>query len=343
MADFGGMRQNVDPEPTRFPDCYRHRGVEMAVKCSRCANPICTDCMIDASVGYQCPACARRGAKRSPTVAAPWKVGSNPMSTMPVTIVLIAINLAVFLVGLIAVDVGHSIGRYGQVAPVLVSPDGGISEWYRIFTNMFIHLGWLHVAFNMFVLYVVGRVLEPLFGRWWFLGFYLVAGIVGSGVYVLLADWLAGAVGASGAVYGLLGAMLALSFQRRHTSEGKSLFGQVILFLVINIALTFSVPNIAWQAHAGGFAAGIVIGFVYDYRRDLLSRFAILAACLVAAAVFVLVRPAPAPQFELVTALDSATKGAHVFDTGSIDTGADNRPGAVEVDARDCPDRRVAA
>lgn len=285
------------PHPGAAPNaCYRHPGAPAAVSCARCSRAICPDCMVPAPVGFQCPECVRAGAKESPQRAAPWRVAS-PKGGLSVTVVLIGINVAVFLLGLaggLADRMVESGGLAWNVTgltragtAVVVDPAVSGGQWWRLLTTMFLHGGLMHLAINMLALYVFGTQMERILGRWWFLALYMASGIVGGAVFLMLSPAAGGpAVGASGAIFGLFGAMIALIIPRRHTDAGRAMFQQMIGLLVVNLLFTFAVPGIAWQAHVGGLVAGFGIAWVMDRSQTAAARFAPVAACLLYA-VFV--------------------------------------------------------
>lgn len=278
--------------PTTYPDCYRHPGVEMAVRCHHCSQPICVDCMIDAPVGFQCPACVRAGAKSSPTVTSR-TLRRGMAGTAPVTLTLIVLNAAVFVLGLVP-TVGDAIVQAGAVQPFVTSAGG---EFWRLASSMFIHGGALHLLFNMYALWILGPQAEMRFGSRWFVLLYLMSGLVGSALFVALAPAATAAVGASGAIFGLFGVMLALALARRHTEAGRAMFRNLGVLVVLNMFITFTIPGIAWQAHVGGFVFGMAAGWVFDHRESSSVRWATLGAGAAVCAVLVLWRAAQFPAF----------------------------------------------
>ena len=179
---------------------------------------------------------------------------------MTATYALIAINVVVFLAGLVggggaaSFDGGGSLIRDGGLFGPAIS-DGG--EWWRIVTSGFLHAGPLHLLLNMFVVYVLGQLLEPAIGTARFVGIYLVSLLGGSlGALILDPDTIT--VGASGAVYGLMAAAIVIARQRGIDQVAS----QIGFWLVLNLAFTFSVPNISIGGHLGGLAAGAIAAFV---------------------------------------------------------------------------------
>lgn len=282
------MTNPVPPDAVMAPGCYRHPGVEAAVRCRRCERPICPDCMVEAPVGFQCPECVREGARTSPQVRwRPGGAGRPGRGGIDVTVVLIAVNLALFVVAL-APQSRQWLLVHGSNVPVLVVE----GEWWRLVTSMFLHFEFFHIAFNMYALWILGRDVEAILGRGWFLALYLAGGIAGGALYVLLAPAGAPAIGASGAVFGLFGVIAALAVARRGTAAGRTLFQQVGVLLLINLLITFVIPGIAWQAHVGGLVAGAALGGVCDHTRSAWARWGCVAAVLGVSAAMILQRAA---------------------------------------------------
>jgi membrane associated rhomboid family serine protease len=208
--------------------------------------------MTQASVGFQCPECAHQGARRAPsyTVA---DLRTRPIATQA----LIAINVVAFVAMAV---VGKSFWRaQGDVFAngALYGPLVDDGEWWRIVTGGFLHSGVLHLGMNMLMLWILGQLLEPLLGRFRFVTLYMACLVAGSFGALLLSPRTA-TIGASGAVFGLMGA--AVIAQRR---DGIDVWRNGIGGLVVvNLLLTFAVPGIAIGAHIGGLVAGVVIGAV---------------------------------------------------------------------------------
>jgi membrane associated rhomboid family serine protease len=227
------------------------------VRCQRCGRPACPDCQRPAPVGIQCVDCVREAARTSPRTRTVFGGGATD-GTPVVTYTLIGICVAIF--GLQWVS--------GQVTNEFAfSPALGWTEPWRFVTAMFLHSprSIMHIGFNMYALYVLGTYLEPLMGRARFLALYLISGIGGQIGVVLLAGsptleglaagqdraWMTAVVGASGAIFGLFGALIVLN---RHLNRSVAGIYGIVL---INAALGFLIPNIAWQAHLGGFITGL--------------------------------------------------------------------------------------
>jgi membrane associated rhomboid family serine protease len=233
--------------------CYRHPNRETNVQCSRCGRPICPDCMRPSPVGMRCPECA---GQRTRARALPIRGSSTPYATYS----LIALNVIVFIAEL---GGGGGAGSF-EGGGNLIS-DGGLlgpavadqGEWYRIVTSGFLHAGPLHLFLNMFVLYILGALLEEGIGTVRLIGIYLVSLLAGSfGALVLDPDQLT--VGASGAVYGIMAATFLVARQR----GVEQLASQIGLWVVLNLAFTFAVPGISIGGHLGGLAGGALAALV---------------------------------------------------------------------------------
>jgi membrane associated rhomboid family serine protease len=255
-----------------MPTCYRHPTRETGVSCSNCGRPICPDCMTPTAVGMRCPECARDRTRvvRGPTVDAP-----------VATIVLIAINVLAFIGELAS---GSAIGRGGSGSVVV---DGGLygpyvadGDYWRLVTSGFLHSGFLHLAFNMFFIWVLGNMLEPALGRARFVAVYFTALLCGS-FGVLLVEPNGLTVGASGAAFGLLGAAIVVA-----RSRGLDIWASGLgLTAVLNFAITFAIPGISVGGHVGGFLGGMLAALVFQLAdRSRLPRWSSLLACAVVAA-----------------------------------------------------------
>ncbi|MEV6394955.1 rhomboid family intramembrane serine protease [Streptomyces sp. NPDC051907] len=277
------------------PSCYRHPDRETGIRCTRCERPICPDCMVSASVGFHCPDCVRTGSGtgHSPGANRPRTIAGGAVVPDPhlVTKILIGLNLALFVAVLVTrdlVDRLYLIGLAGnpRIGEVVGVADG---EWYRLFTSMFLHEAIWHLAFNMLGLWWLGGPLEQALGRVRFLALYLLSGLAGSAMTYALTEPYEASLGASGAIFGLLGATAVL--MRRLNYDMRP----VIALLALNLLFTFTWSGIAWQAHIGGLIAGAVIAFGLVHapskRRDLV-QFGTCALVLAASLVTIVVRTA---------------------------------------------------
>jgi membrane associated rhomboid family serine protease len=255
--------------------CYRHPDRPTGVACSNCGRPICPDCMTSTSVGMRCPECARQRTQVRTTRSV-----DEPM----LTYVLIGVNV---LVGLGALLSGASATTGGIGGSTLLA-DGSVSrgaiadgEYWRLLTAGFLHAGFLHLAFNMFALYILGSMLEPAVGRLRFGLIYLVSLLAGS-FGALLLEPTAPTVGASGAIFGLMGAAVVV-MRRRGISLMESGLG---LWIGLNLLITFTIPNISIGGHLGGLiGGGLAAVLLFDVgERVRVPKPVPAAACIVLAA-----------------------------------------------------------
>jgi membrane associated rhomboid family serine protease len=209
--------------------------------------------MVFAPVGIRCPehAGTAQGTQR---VTRGVRRASYEGGGALVTRILIGINLAVYAINLAqGSTLGRTSGRlFEEGALVIVSPWGGLAdgEWWRLITSAFLHGNLIHIAMNMLVLWLIGAPVEQAIGRGRFLALYLVSGLSGA-AGALIFDPNAITVGASGAIFGILGAALVLEWQRSYV-----LGGQALGLLVVNLVFTFAIPNISIGGHLGGLAGG---------------------------------------------------------------------------------------
>ena len=246
--------------------CYRHPDRETRVSCSECGRGVCPDCMVFAPVGIRCLDHATQG-RQAPRPAMPQRVRSTRSGFLAqegiVTRILIGLNISVFAVNLLQ---GASMGRNGGrlfenwllIAQGVDSHGDlvGVAEgqWYRMLTAAFLHGGIVHLAFNMYFLWIIGTAMEVTIGRWRYLALYLVSALAGSAGALLISPNVP-TVGASGALFGILGAAVVFERQGSHV-----LGGQALGIALINFALTFLIPNISFGGHLGGFVGGILCG-----------------------------------------------------------------------------------
>jgi membrane associated rhomboid family serine protease len=240
--------------------CYRHPNRETGVSCSECGRGICPECMVFAPVGIRCPEHAGRiqGAARMTTGVRRAAYGGTGAL---VTKAMIAVNVLVFLVCLAqGSSLNQVSGSLFERGALYVHGGLDQGEWWRLITAAFLHANLIHLGMNMIVLWIVGAPVEQAIGRGRFLALYLVSGLAGSaGALVFSPN--AVTVGASGAIFGILGAALVLESQRSYV-----LGGQALGLIVVNLVLTFAIPNISVGGHLGGLAGGALSMFA-------LSRF----------------------------------------------------------------------
>jgi membrane associated rhomboid family serine protease len=259
--------------------CYRHPSRQSFVLCQRCLRTICPECQTPAAVGVVCPECmkaqqanaspAQRKADRRWRRASPVAAIASGQSGM--TYAIIAVTVLVYLTQLIP---GSPVQEWFALNSAYLIPSLGSFQPWRLLTVLLVHESFLHVGLNMLALWMIGRSLEPLLGRWRYLALYLISGIGGSVGVALLApgQWV---VGASGAIFGLFGALLVIG---RHI--GANVAGIAVL-IGINFAYPIviglmtgsaSALQVSWQAHLGGLVAGAAVGFIYARTRSVRRR-----------------------------------------------------------------------
>ncbi|MGW2179768.1 rhomboid family intramembrane serine protease [Streptomyces sp. NPDC001732] len=297
------MDQQPPGGPDRFAEaegslgCYRHPGREANIRCTRCDRPICPECMVGASVGFQCPDCVRRGSGTGhhPAADRPRTVAGGSVTADPrlVTKILLGLNIAVYI-AVLAKGTGlvDELMLLGRATTHFGGPLEGVAEgqWYRLVTSMFLHQEVWHIMFNMLGLWWLGGPLEAALGRARYLALYMISGLAGGALTYWLSAPVQGSLGASGAIFGLLGATAVL--MRRLNYDMRP----VLVLLAVNLVITFNPwGGIAWQAHVGGLIAGtlIAIGMVHAPReRRGLVQYGTCALVLAATVLIVLARTA---------------------------------------------------
>ncbi|HEU4541304.1 MAG TPA: rhomboid family intramembrane serine protease [Jiangellaceae bacterium] len=242
--------------------------------------------MNTAPVGFQCPECVRAGTAtvRQPTTPLG---GKRREQGDLVTKVLIGINVVVWLIGLI-VGSERLLEALALANIVRIEPGAPlvgvlVGDWYRMLTAAFVHEQIWHIALNMLALWILGSSLEPILGRWRFIALYLVSALGGSVVSLLGLPPGGIAFGASGAVFGLFGALFVVA--RRFGRDVTS----VLVILGINAVIGFTVPGIDWRAHLGGLITGAVLAFAFAHAPKTHRTMFSVAACSVVVAAIVLV------------------------------------------------------
>ncbi|HEY9370278.1 rhomboid family intramembrane serine protease [Streptomyces sp.] len=261
--------------------CYRHPDVETGIRCTRCEKPICPQCMVSASVGFQCPDCVRNGSgtghaagANQPRTIAGGRVAADGRF---VTKILIAINLGLFIAVLVAGDrlvdelslIGYAFSP--QLGEVVGVADG---EWYRLLTSTVLHQEIPHFVFNMLGLWFIGGMVEPELGRRRFALLCLVSGLSGSTLAYLVAAPNQPSLGASGIVFGLIGAFAVLARRRRYDMR------PVALFVGLALLLTFTREGISWEAHVGGLVGGALVTLVLVHAPRERRRLVQAAGCV---------------------------------------------------------------
>ena len=285
-------------DPTAYgaatiPHCYRHPERETYIACQRCGRPICPDCMRQASVGFQCPDCVRAGAAEVPVARTAFG-GKVSAGSALVTIGLIALNVVLFLVAnATGGDNGDFASSMGLLPDAALFPPRfgleGVAQgaYWQLITSTFLHVQVLHIVMNMIGLWIFGSFLETALGRWRFLALYLLTGLAGSVAVYWLAPPVSFSLGASGSVFGLFGAALIVLLKQRRDVT------QLVILLGLNLLITFTVPQVSWQAHIGGLLAGLALGAGFAYaphKQRTPVHVALLVGLAVVCAALVVLR-----------------------------------------------------
>ncbi|MFE7742823.1 rhomboid family intramembrane serine protease [Nocardia sp. NPDC057455] len=240
----------MNPQPPA-PTCVRHPNRPTGLACTRCGRPSCAECLRPAAVGQHCVDCLRadqRGVAPVRTVSG----AAAPRTSAPyVTYALIAINVVIYAITAAQAKslMDNQRGSALFLDWVLWAPAVADGEWWRVLGSGFLHYGPIHLLVNMFALYVVGRDAELVLGRLRYLAVYLVSLLGGSAGVMLLAQNSLTA-GASGAVYGLFGAITIILLRLRQSPT------QMLIIIGINVFISLSLPGISLWGHLGGLAAG---------------------------------------------------------------------------------------
>jgi membrane associated rhomboid family serine protease len=275
------MTSMASSEQTQTQVCYRHPRAETAVSCSNCGRPICTDCMVFSAVGIKCPECAGHGggAKKA---ASRVQSAARVRTDFVVTKALVAINVLVYF--LQATNGGTFSNPAGEVFQkgYLRVYEVANGEWWRLVTNAFLHGSPIHLLFNMVMLWWFGRLLEGLLGTGRYLAVYFISVLAGSAGALLMAP-TAATIGASGAVFGVLGAGLVLE---RHSINVFG--GSALLIVLFNLSFTLFVhPSyISIGGHVGGLIGGALAVLVlsrFGRGHAVYGRFDLAAAAGLAA------------------------------------------------------------
>jgi membrane associated rhomboid family serine protease len=280
-------------EPSaQIPVCPRHPDRPAYVRCQRCGRPACPDCQRAAAVGFQCVDCVNETKRTTPGVKTVYG-GAVAAGKPLVTFIIIGLCALIYVLQWLLPNDG--IYQELAFASVYAAPEFGAFEPWRMLTSAFLHSqGFiLHIVLNMYTLWIFGQALEPLLGRIRFLAVYLLSALGGSvGFLLLTPTYIPGqpltvVVGASGAIFGLFGAMLVV--QRHRGGETRQLW----VLIAINGAIGFMVPQIAWQAHLGGLVTGALCAAVIAHsprgtRQGLLQAggLALVLAVLIAVSAF---------------------------------------------------------
>lgn len=236
--------------------CYRHSKAESFVLCQRCGNTICPECQIQAPVGFQCPDCA--GVKKSSGLGKIFSRGASrsvTLETRPTaTFVLLGIIIAIYAGQFLS---GGLLTQWFLYWPPLTA----LEPW-RMITTIFVHSSSsvFHILFNGYSLFILGTLVERLIGPGRFVTLFMFSGFGGS-VLVLLLSPTSAVVGASGAIFGLFGALFVI----QRSFGGANM--QLLIVLALNLVMGFIVPGISWQAHIGGLITGAIVANIMVKTR----------------------------------------------------------------------------
>jgi len=226
--------------------------------------------MTFAPVGIKCPDHAGVGAARRPSPQRSVRQARRTVAGLdaPATAALVAINVLVYLV---TIYQGGGVARPGGrvfVDGALIGAEIRLDgEWYRLVTAMFLHASLLHLAFNMLALYWLGSIVEQAIGSLRFVLVYFASGLAGSAGALLFTDPFTPTVGASGAIYGIMGALLVLEYRTTGSFAGPALG-----LIALNLALTFAIPNISIGGHLGGLVGGVLATFALSHFTGARAR-----------------------------------------------------------------------
>jgi membrane associated rhomboid family serine protease len=271
--------------------CYRHPDRETGVSCSSCGRPICPDCMTPTPVGMRCPECAKQKTKTRTAQ----NIRSAGATAAQATKALIAINVVMYLLEILTGSGGLSGGVGGSIVNDLsllgngfqsnglggaeaIGVDSG--QYWRLLTSGFLHESILHIAFNMYLLWVLGQMLEPALGSVRFVAVYLTSLLAGS-FGALLLEPQALTLGASGAIFGLMG-FAFFELRNRGIDPFSAGIGWLI---VINLGLGLVLNGVSIGAHVGGLVGGSLLAFAFQYAQRRRQPALALVACGVLAVV----------------------------------------------------------
>ncbi|MCR6486176.1 rhomboid family intramembrane serine protease [Amycolatopsis sp. OK19-0408] len=294
------MSQPPNPaaEPqAALPGCWWHPNRPTGLSCSRCGRPACPDCLREAPVGFQCTDCVHAGGQQQRRQHRGYQeagfgqrtiTGARLSNSFLATQAILAINVVVFLGTVLQARSlnDNQQSSLFQLGVLWGQATFGADEWWRLFTSGFLHYGPIHIAVNMFSLWMMGRALEPVFGKTRYLALYFVS-MLGASTAVLLFDNLdGGTAGASGALFGLMGAYAVIVLKLRLNPTG------LIITLALNAFITFGVANISILGHVGGLVTGALVTVAILYAPQArqatyqVAGIAILVAAMIGLLIY---------------------------------------------------------
>ncbi|MFD2471492.1 rhomboid family intramembrane serine protease [Amycolatopsis silviterrae] len=267
------MSQPPNPSAPSLPGCWWHPNRPTGLSCARCGRPACPDCLREAPVGFQCTDCVQTGAQQQKQQQRQYRnaglgsrtiAGARLSNSYVVTATLIAVNVVLFLITAIQAQslFNNGAARLEILGELWTYPALGGGEWWRIFTSGFLHYGPIHIAANAFSLWMMGRALEQVFGRSRFLALYFVSMFGASTAVLLFDEPNRPSAGASGAIFGLLGAYAVIVLKLRLNPTA------LLINLVINAYVTFTIPQISILAHVGGLVTGALVAAAILYAPE---------------------------------------------------------------------------
>ncbi len=283
------MRSTEVPSTPPAPlACAYHPDRPAGVRCQRCGAPICGECMIEAPVGFQCPACVASATAHvrtgRPSLRKP---GASSVASFVMIGINVAIWLAIILTGGDTSPVASALGlnltatcdvgsdTYVNVDPATCAASFGLwlpgvqdGAWWKLLSSGFTHLAIVHLGFNMVVLGMLGPQMDRLLGTWRFLALYGSSILGGSLFALLLSPINTFTVGASGGLFGLMGGLLIIALLRHGDAR------TILIWLVVNVVFTFAGGgSISWQAHLGGLIFGAITTYALmrcaEYRARI--------------------------------------------------------------------------
>ncbi|SNR28081.1 Membrane associated serine protease, rhomboid family [Haloechinothrix alba] len=284
--------QHSDQADARAPrTCWWHPDRRTGLRCARCERPACPDCLREATVGYQCVDCVAAARKQHQAQRARYRksgfgyrtiAGARVPSRPLVTYTLIALNVVVFVITAAqAQDVMRNFQSEVMNLGVLVPLVAATGEWWRVITSGFLHIGLLHLAVNMFALWILGKELERVLGTARYLVLYLLSLLGGSVAVFAFSSPNTPVAGASGAVYGVLGGILIAVLRLRLNLT------PIIAIIVLNLAISIGVKQISLFGHLGGLVVGVLVcaAMVYAPSRHRTGWQAGAVAIILAALI----------------------------------------------------------
>lgn len=271
--------QAEDPEQLY---CYGHPKTPTRLRCSRCDRPICGRCSIPATVGQHCPECVAEARRTAP------RVRTTMAALAPATRTILYVSIAAFIGQILIPGLDE---RFASFAPAIAA-----GEWWRLLTPMVLHAGLFHIFMNMYVLTIFGPIIERLYGTAPFVAIYVIAGFAGTAASYAFGRCDGLGVGASGAIFGIAGALFAYFWRRRELRTMSPYINSLALFIGLNLAIGFGfnfLPvgvRIDNFAHLGGLVAGALTGLGFDRKtgETPVSQY-VMVAVLATAAVIALV------------------------------------------------------